>query len=355
VLSDCHRGSWISAREDLALDMTVVICTHNRCQALPMLLDGIAKSVLPELTTWEVLVVDNNSSDRTAETVEEFSRRYPARFRYLLEPQPGKSYALNAAIRESRGKILAFVDDDATVEPSWLQRLTGPMGDSIWSGVGGPVILQWSCPRPRWLPRERWALAPIAGFNPDRKAGEITEPIFFGTNMAFRRTMFEKYGNFRTDLGPSPNPNTPRPNEDSEFVQRVLAAGEHLFYEPTAAVFHPVPVSRLQKKYFRSWWFDKGRADTRVFGISPRAKWFVGRVPLYLLRKLTIWTIRWMAALDPSKRFSSRLSVQWLVGAIVECRHQSRSHASRSEIQVAHPPSSPNSQQAGLAAQGEKS
>jgi hypothetical protein len=217
------------------------------------------------------------------------------------------------------------------------------------------VILQWSCPRPRWLPRERWALARLPGFNPDRKAGEVTEPIFFGTNMAFRRTMFEKCSNFRTDLGPSPNPNTPRPNEESEFVQRVLAAGEHLFYEPTAPVFHPVPFSRLQKEYFRSWWFDQGRADTRAFGISPQAKWFVGSVPLYLLRKLIVWTIRWMAAPDPSKRFSSRLSGQCLAGAIVECRHRSRSHASRSEIQVALPPSSPNSQQAGLAAQGEKS
>ena len=69
-----------------------------------------------------MLVVDNNSSDQTREVVEEFADRYPGRFRYLFEPQPGKSYALNSGIREARGTVLAFIDDDVTVEPSWLTR-----------------------------------------------------------------------------------------------------------------------------------------------------------------------------------------------------------------------------------------
>jgi hypothetical protein len=81
--------------------------------------------------------------------------------------------------------------------------------------------------------------------------------------MAFRRAMFKKYGLFRTDLGSSPNRNTPRPNEYTEFVLRLLAGGERLYYEPKAVVFHPVPAHRLQKEYFLDWWFDKGRADLR--------------------------------------------------------------------------------------------
>ena len=284
-------------------------------------LDSVAKSILPDFTVWEILVVDNNSTDQTAETVQNFCRRYPGRFGYVFEPRQGKSYALNTGILESRGAILAFMDDDTTVEPTWLQRLTDPLCDSAWSGSGGPVILQWSSPRPRWLRMDSMA-APLVGFNPNREAGEIRESLF-GGNMALRRTMFEKYGIFRTDLGPGSSGETPRQNEDTEFVRRVLAAGERLFYEPSAVVFHPVPASRLQKRYFLRWWLDKGRADIRMLGVPPEVKWSLGGIPLCFVRRLMHWTARWIIDLEPSERFSSRLKVQWLLGMIIECRRRS--------------------------------
>jgi glycosyltransferase involved in cell wall biosynthesis len=304
------------------MDITVVVCTHNRCEILAKALHTLAESKIPGSTSWEILVVDNNSSDQTPEIVKSFCAWYPGRFRYLFEPRPGKSYALNAAIRESYGSMLAFVDDDATVEPTWLQRLTAPLRSSTWSGAGGPVILQWTRPRPRWLSLEGFGSAPLAGFNRGTQAGETGE--LFGTNMAFRRTMFEKYGDFRTDLGPSPNPRTPRPNEDAEFVRRILEAGEHLFYEPSAVVYHPVPDSRLQKSYFLTWWFDKGRGDLVMLGVPSQAKWFVSGIPLRLFRSLIISTVRWLIAFEPANRFSRRLEVQYVAGMIVESRRQSR-------------------------------
>jgi glycosyltransferase involved in cell wall biosynthesis len=295
------------------MDISVILCTHNRSEYLAKALDSIAKSILSQSTTWEVLVVDNNSSDQTPETVKDFCRRYPNRFRYLFEPQPGKSYALNAAIRESQGAVLAFVDDDITVEPRWLERLAAPLRDSSWSGSGGPVILEWSCPPPKWLSSN--FMAPLAGFDTGREAGETNE--LFGTNMAFRRTMFERYGVFRTDLGPSPNRETPRPNEDADFVRRLIAGGERLFYQPLAWVWHTVHSDRLRKRYFLDWWFDKGRADALMHGEPEDAKWHVGRMPLYLLRRFIIWTIRSMITIEPSERFSCRLRMRWLAGMIV--------------------------------------
>src|SRR5580704_1493640 len=104
--------------------ITVILCTHNRCRSLAKALESVAASQLSTSTDWEVLVVDNNSSDQTREAVETYCRRYPVRFRYVFEPQPGKSYALNSGIREALGEILAFMDDDVTVEPTWLQNLT---------------------------------------------------------------------------------------------------------------------------------------------------------------------------------------------------------------------------------------
>ncbi|MGB7310755.1 MAG: glycosyltransferase family A protein [Candidatus Acidiferrales bacterium] len=305
------------------MDITVVVCTFNRCQTLADALESAAQSILPDSTTWEILVVDNNSTDQTAETVQNFCCRYPGRFRYVFEPRQGKSYALNTGVRESSGATLVFMDDDTTVEPTWLERLTTPLCDPAWSGSGGPVILQWSSSRPRWLKMDTMA-APLVGFNPNREAGEIREALF-GGNMAFRRTMFQKHGAFRTDLGPSPNRDTPRQNEDTEFVRRLLAAGEGLFYEPSAVVFHPVPVNRLRKRYFLGWWLDKGRADILMLGFPPNVKWSLGGIPLSFVRRIVHWTARWIIALEPSERFASRLKVQWLLGMVIECRRSSKS------------------------------
>src|SRR5580692_3150369 len=99
----------------MAMDVTVIICSHNRCQDLAKVLESIGASKLPNSLCWEVLVVDNNSNDRTREVAQGFSGRDPEHFRYLFEPNQGKSYALNSGLQEARGSILAFVDDDVTV------------------------------------------------------------------------------------------------------------------------------------------------------------------------------------------------------------------------------------------------
>src|SRR5215469_11293809 len=119
------------------MNITVILCTYNRCQSLRKALESIAASRLPESIEWEVLVVNNNSKDQTREVVEEFCRAYPGRFRYLFEPKQGKSIALNTGIREAKGEVLAFMDDDVIVEPTWLRNVTAPLERGELSGVGG--------------------------------------------------------------------------------------------------------------------------------------------------------------------------------------------------------------------------
>lgn len=125
------------------MNNAVILCTVNGCWSLGKTLDSVAASTLPEGAEWEVLVVDNNSTDQTREVVEDFFSRFPGRFRYLFEPQPGKSFALNSGCREARGDVLAFLDDDVTVEPTWLQNLTNALDGSEWAGAGGRIVLQW--------------------------------------------------------------------------------------------------------------------------------------------------------------------------------------------------------------------
>ena len=311
------------------MSITVIVCTYNRCQSLAKALESAASLRLPKPDEWEVLVVDNNSSDQTREVAAQFHQRYPRRFRYLFEAQQGKSYALNAGIREARGDILAFIDDDVTVDPTWLHHLTVCLHNGEWAGAGGRVLPQQTFAPPSWLAfEEPHVLGPFALFDLGPEACELAQTPF-GNNMAFRKDVFEKYGGFRTDLGPRPGSEIR--SEDAEFGRRLLDAGERLRYEPSAVVYHEVPERRLQKSYFLEWWFDKARADVRAFGSPVDTHWRVAGIPLVLFRRLTVWTLRWLVAFRPSRKFFCKLQVWVVAGQILESYHQSRDRQRRGE------------------------
>ena len=143
------------------MNITVILCTYNRCESLMKALASIALSHMPESVAWEVLVVDNNSHDRTRDVVADFCVRYPGRFRYLFERQPGKSHALNRGIAEAQGDVLAFMDDDVRVEPMWLQNLTAALLKGRLAGCGGRVLPEWNSVPPRWLPKGDYYRAPV--------------------------------------------------------------------------------------------------------------------------------------------------------------------------------------------------
>src|ERR1700676_1714473 len=131
--------------------LTVIVCTYNRSRSLEKLLRSLIAITLPADVEWEVLIVDNNSSDDTRDVVRSFCDQCPGLFRYVFEPNSGKSHALNTGIRKSNADILAFADDDVIVEPSWLQNLTANLRDDKWAGAGGRILGHWTFPPPRSL------------------------------------------------------------------------------------------------------------------------------------------------------------------------------------------------------------
>ena len=308
--------------------ISVILCTHNRARTLATALESVAAQSISESVGWDVVVVDNNSSDETRQVTEDFQRRYPHRFRYFFEKQQGISHARNRGIREARGEILAFMDDDETAAPNWLQNLTANLHNGEWSGAGGRILSQWNCDRPKWLSdQSAFTLAPLAVFDLGIKDGPLTETPF-GANMAFRREVFNTCGGFRTDLGRVGKGMLS--GEDSELARRVIAAGRRLRYEPSAVTYHPVEEFRVHRKYFLEWWFNKGRSDVREFGNQANKLHILG-IPVRLFRALVGESLRWMFAVEPSRRFICKLKVWSCAGQILEHYHQSLEGKNRTE------------------------
>ena len=234
---------------------SVVIATYNRAADLRGTLASLA-GMRPD-GPWEVVVVDNNSPDRTREVVEEAARSFPVPCRYLFEVRQGRSPALNTGIRASRGSIVATTDDDVRVPGDWLNQASAGLERLGADYVGGRVLPIWGAPRPRWIPDRggrQWAVIALLDYGP--------EPIEFGTrvplgvNMAFRRAAFERAGLFDPDTGRRAG--TLLGQEVREWCIRARRAGLRGFYVPEMSVRHIIPAERLRKRYFRRWFYWRG-------------------------------------------------------------------------------------------------
>jgi len=310
------------------IKISMLVCTYNRSRTLRATIESIISQALPESYSREVLVVDNNSHDDTRQVVEEFQRRYPGHIRYILEKQQGISHARNAAIHEARGEILAFIDDDETAEPGWLQALTAHLHNGEWAGAGGRVLPPAGFSPPEWLSlKDSFVSGPLASFDRGMNAGQLNEAPF-GANMAFRKEVFDRCGLFRSDLGRSGK--NLISNEDTEFGRRVMAEGLKLRYEPTAVTYHPIAENRLHKSYFLNWWFYKGRSDIRELGNPPDSRQVLG-VPVRLFCGLLWVTARWMVSVKASRRFGFKVETWNCAGQIVESYQ--RAHGKRPESQ----------------------
>ena len=234
---------------------SVVIATYNRAADLSATLQSLA-GLRPD-GPWEVIVVDNNSTDATRDVVEKAAPGFPAPLRYLFEAKQGRSPALNTGILAARGELIATTDDDVRVPSDWLNVAARSLDTLDCDYVGGRVLPIWGAPPPRWLPNrggKQWAVIALLDY------GEA--PIEFGTrvplgvNMAFRRSAFDRAGLFDPDTGRRAG--TLLGQEVREWCIRARQANVRGFYAPEMRLEHIIPADRLQKSYFRRWFYWRG-------------------------------------------------------------------------------------------------
>lgn len=292
-----------------------------------MALRSVIASEVDDSLDWELLVIDNNSNDDTRKVVNEFAQSRPDLVRYEFEGTPGKSNALNTGIKSAKGEIIVFVDDDVVVETNWLQNLVAPLKDPKWSGVGGRTVPMQLGEIPDWVSLSGpYSQAGVLAAAFDAGNNECELRIApYGANMAYRKRVFEDYGGFRKDLGPSPDPDIPRHTEDIEFGQRVLAGGERIVYQPTAVVRHPISPDRLKRSYLLKWWFDYGRATSRVVGRKPNVLGIPRHlisIPKMAVTMLVPTAVRWMVTLDKQKKVFLQCWMWATAGQMLEIHRQ---------------------------------
>jgi glycosyltransferase involved in cell wall biosynthesis len=237
---------------------SVVIPTFNRASDLRKTLDSLSR--IATTSEWEAIVVDNNSTDDTRVAVEESVSTFPVDLRYLFEPEQGRSAALNAGILVARGEVIATTDDDVEVEPDWLDRAGEALETLDCDYVGGKVLPVWPAARPDWIPDhggKQWAVIALLDYGPaPLQFFTRAHRVPIGVNMAFRKSAFDHAGLWSNRVGRKKG--TLLGQEVREWMLRARAAGLRGYYIPSMVVHHMIQPDRLEKAYFRRWFYWNG-------------------------------------------------------------------------------------------------
>ncbi len=230
--------------------ISAIICTHNRDTYLGAAIDSLLAQDFAG--DFEVVVVDNGSSDRTVQVVEQ--RSHNPRLKYIFEPIIGLSVARNTGARVAGGDILAYLDDDAVASYRWLHVLYSAYeNNSKLAIAGGKVTLLWpqNIQQPRWL--SPGLASNLGAYDLGNSTVYIDKPGLTprGLNYSIRRRFLEAIGGFDPHLGRVGK--NLLSHEELQMTELALQKGWQVAYLPEAIVAHNVAPERLN----RSWFFQR--------------------------------------------------------------------------------------------------
>lgn len=230
--------------------ISVILCTYNRDKYIYNVLHSIAVGTLPA-EEYEVVLVNNNSTDRTEEECRRFEADHPAvKLRYCVETSQGLSYARNRGIQESQGDILVYVDDDALVNEEYLKSYADFFARNPQAvAAGGPIIPQYDgCEEPDWMSHYTRQLITGRLYLGDKEREFPRDAFPGGGNAAYRKSVFDTVGLFNVELGRKGNSLIGA--EEKDLFDKMTTAGMHFYYIPTAILYHLIPPKKLTQDYF---------------------------------------------------------------------------------------------------------
>jgi len=252
--------------------ISVVICTYNRAKSLYNTLQSLLDQTLSK-SKYEIIVVDNGSTDDTAEVVKSFQvkRKYPI-INFLYEKKLGLGHARNSGFQYAHGKYIAFTDDDAVVDKEWLKNSLN-LFDNVKPtpyAVGGPIIPVYYPPKPLWFKNEY-------DLYTRGKASKYLDigDSFSGPNMIFQKKILQHFGGFHAEIGMKSDYISV--GEETYLFEKIwdnVGKQKLFYYSPNLIVHHRISPCKMSISYQLGRWFVSGQSLQIRYSVKPLLKRF---------------------------------------------------------------------------------
>jgi len=295
------------------VDASVVICTWNRCESLRRTLETVTEFRVPAGLTWELLVVNNNCTDRTDEVCAEFKDRLP--IRVLHEPNPGLGRARNHALRHAAGVRILWTDDDVLIDPGWLAALYSAFDRHQADWVFGPSEPEWSGPLPGWYSPEFRGYFAVLDYGDKPFIVTSIDKPFFGLNFGGTKAAHETLGGFGNDFGYKGT--SGGVGEDVDMFKRALLASMRIVYTPDARMRHIIPEARMRKQDMRRrQWVATPLYYQYLPELFPRAQFLLGLPRFFfgMAARDAVGYLHGLVTADSSRRFSHEIQLVRFAG-----------------------------------------
>lgn len=304
-------------------DVSVVVPTYNRAALLPRALRSLF-SQRAERLNFEIIVVDNNSSDETGAVVESLKTKSPVTLRSLRETRQGNAYARNAGIEQAEAPIVAFLDDDVEADENWVRMIKTAFERAPQIAfVGGRILPLWDRQPPSWLTPAHWAPLALLDYGKDEKViAGADPPGLLTANIGVRREVFDEVGKFSPELQRVKG--SIGSMEDHEFLLRMCRSGKSGMYLPELITRAPVEPERMTKAYHRRW----HRGHGRFYAIMrdpdwERSKFQLAGVPSHMYKETARQAVLWCSRVlsgNAGAAFESECQLRFFYGFLAERR-----------------------------------
>jgi len=264
------------------IKISIVICSYNRALYIVDAMDSLYHQTLNK-AFYEVIVVNNNSTDNTAAVCESYiSNHLDAHYIYCNESKQGASFARNTGAAIAKGELICFMDDDAIANKNYLEniiRFFETYTDA--GGLGGKIIPKYIPAEPKWM--SYYVSSMVGNFDYSTTVTEFSANKYpLESNMIVRHTDFNLVGGFNIDL-PGVVGTVRIGGEGKDFFFKLKALGRKIYYDPAIEVQHVVETTKLTPQYLYRVASGMGRGEkVRTQKISQFA--YLKKIIEYLLK-----------------------------------------------------------------------
>lgn len=240
-------------------EISVAVCTYNRAEVLPKCLESLVNQTV-DRDAFEVLIIDNNSTDNTKQITADFCKKNP-NFKYIFEEKQGLSIARNRAIVEAKGFYIAYIDDDAIADKEWVEKIFSVIqNNKDIAAFGGKALVWYKNEKPKWFKDEFF----IQTWGEKHFCLNIKNTPFglSGLNMIFKKDILAKYNGFSTEYGMTGNKIAF--GEESLLFNKMLKNNENIQYFPDIIVYHLAAEKYYDLKYVFKRSIQNGKAIAKI-------------------------------------------------------------------------------------------